>query len=1310
MSDQKIIGRNKTGVGAGIVRASFLFSGYWILTILVLNFWAGSAFAQGARSSLSGEVKDSGGAVMPGVSVIVKDQTGTSLSAVTNDKGLFSVPSITAGSYRVTLSLQGFKTVVLENVAVVAASPANVDVTMTVGEVHDTVEVSASSELVQTEATTVTTTVDTTAIQQLPMVTRNVMQSIPALLVGVDQSGGDRSATVNGLPQNSVKLTIDGINTANVQGEGAGSGFYSFVYPSADSIEAVTVSSATQGADSSGDGSASVQFVTKGGTDHFHGSFFEYFRNNYLNSNYFFNELNGLPKNVATVHNFGATIGGPILIPHLLHRGRAFFFVDLEDYLHPTSVTQNRTILSPAAQSGVFSYTTNAGVQQVNLLSLAAKNGQTSTVDPIVGPLLAQIRSGASTTGTITANTDPNTQAYVNQFTGTDKIPQPAMRFDVNLPRNNRFTSTYHRTGIDWAVSTANPPTFPGLPNTSRYISTRSTGSEALRSIISPHLVNVVTLGWQDQRTYNFPTVTADQFANQGGFNLAFPSIGGVTLTSATSSTGRQYRHAPLYSLDDAATWQHGAHTISFGGSATRYINDLYQDSPVAGVTFGVQSGVDPADTMFTAANFPGAASADLTSARNLYGFLTGRVTAVTANAALTADGKYTYLGRSTDNFHLSEGGGFIQDQWHVSSKLTLNAGLRYQVQLAPSPESNNYTKADVTALCGVSGTGAGGPGTSPACNLFKPGTLTGSVPQYSQFAPGSTMFNSDKNNFAPNVGLAWRPGVKHGIFRALLGDPGQATIRLGFSQSFDHEPLGTYLSVFDANPGRSFSATRNAANGNLVLAGQTYPLLFSDKSRLGAPATCTGALTAACYPATPTYPVSATTANGLSVINPNLQEPSNRQFSAGIQRSLSKTMALEVRYVATRSFGGISTYNENEITVKENGFLDEFKKAQANLTANIAAGKGQTFAYTGVAGTSPLPIFLASYNGVGAALAGDATKYTGSNWTNSTFTGFLSPLNPSPTSFASTNASNGLYGNSTFRSNGIAGGLPRNFWLMNPDVAAASYITNANETRYDGLQIDFRRRLTRGLLLSGNYSFSRTVTSQFTTIHQGLTTVPTTSGVPQSAKFAAAWNLPWGHGHALGGHSAGWLNFVAGNWNVSAVGHIQTGASLRLAGVRLVGMTQQDLQDVFRIRVDSTARKVYDLPQDIIDNTIAAYNTSAAGYTKGAPTGRYIAPASNGSCVEVYSGDCGEAQNVYLRGPMVGRLDLSFKKNISLGEKRRFELQFDLLNATGAINFNPVFQASASATINQVTSAYTNNNTDDPGGRVGQLVARIVW
>src|SRR5207249_10240488 len=139
---------------------------------------------------------------------------------------------------------------------------------------------------------------------------------------------------------------------------------------------------------------------------------------------------------------------------------------------------------------------------------------------------------------------------------------------------------------------------------------------------------------------------------------------------------------------------------------------------------------------------------------------------------------------------------------------------------------------------------------------------------------------------------------------------------------------------------------------------------------------------------------------------------------------------------------------------------------AQGNLQANIAAGPGagciggattagcqNNFAYTGAPGTAPLPIFLAYFNALSSANAGNAALYSGANWTNATFLGFLATFNPSPFGFASNNTTNGLQGNATFRGNAITAGVPANFFVANPDVSAANVVKNYYKTRYNALQ-----------------------------------------------------------------------------------------------------------------------------------------------------------------------------------------------------------------------------------------------------------------
>jgi len=171
------------------------------------------------------------------------------------------------------------------------------------------------------------------------------------------------------------------------------------------------------------------------------------------------------------------------------------------------------------------------------------------------------------------------------------------------------------------------------------------------------------------------------------------------------------------------------------------------------------------------------------------------------------------------------------------------------------------------------------------------------------------------------------------------------------------------------------------------------------------------------------------------------------------------------------------------------------------------------------------------------------------------------------------------------------------------------------------------------------------------------------------------------------------------------------------VTSTRIVGMSEKELSDAFDIRVvrnpTTGTVTVFNLPDDIIENTRRAYNsdpTSPTGYPAGEePTGRYLAPASTPGCISLFVSDCGTAEQLWVRGPWFTRFDLSFKKRFPLGGKRTFDLQFDLLNAFDNINFTPVFAPGGGNTIFQVTDGYRDiNTTFDPGGRLGQLVFRV--
>ena len=1265
--------------------------------------------AQTTSSSLTGVVADSGGGVLPGVTVVLKNtDTGTVYQAVTNETGAYSLPALPAGTYTVTFSLEGFKSVSISGVKLVTATAATLPrVSLEIGRLSETVTVTGGANLVNTTSSAVTSTISSTEIQTMPLVSRNALY-FATLLPGVDTAASPRNSTVNGLPSSVINVTIDGVNVQDNYSK-SGDGFFAAVRPLLDAVEEVTVTGATPGANSAGQGGVQVSFTTKSGTNRFAGTVYDYLRDPRFNTNYYFNTVAGLPKNNVVLKQAGIALGGPIVLPGLFDgHNRAFVFFNFEEFRLPASATRTRTVATPEAAAGIFRYQTATGVQSVNLLALAAQNGQLATPNPAVAGLLGAITAATRTTGTLQANADPNSASYIYQAEQIRSEHNPTTRVDFNLSSKHRLSGTYYlqRTIFNPDLLTGSEARFPGFPGAATQHAWRNQASSRLRSVLSSRLVNDLGWGLQTSPTFMRTNLTAADFSNQNGYALSFPIY-----TSPFTSNTTTYRNPPTWNIDNAVNWLRGKHSVQLGGGFTRVNVTLENTSLVPGITLGL-SGTDndPANAMFTntggAANFPGASTANLNDARNLYGLLTGRVQAITANLGLDEKtGKYSYLGPTAQRGRMDAIGLFAQDSWRVTQQLTLNAGLRWDVQLPFTPSNSVLALATFADLCGTSGQGTGFAGRG--CNLFSPGATGGIKPTFTQFKAGTTAYKTDWNNAAPNVGLAWRPNVQGGVLRTLLGDPEQATLRGGYSVAYTRYGMSDFLGVFGANPGVTVSATRNLNNGNLGPA----PLLLSQTSLLGAPTQVAGQS----LPSEAIYPISASAANSLNIFDPNLQTSFSRSFTFGLQRTLGKTTALEVMYVGTRNVGQWVTENWNgDLNVQENGFLAEFQKAQANLRANLTAGRGASFAYFGSgSGTSPLPIYLAYLSGGTAAQASDPASYAGAaatNFTNATFVGRLSQYSPGLAAAASD-----LQGNTARRANALAAGLPPNFFVLNPDVSAANITRNGGLSQYDSLQVQLRRRFSKGLLFNTNYTYGVRNTSALATLRDERILVRDTAGVPQALKLDASYEIPVGRGRHFASNASPWLDPIIGGWQISGTARLQSGRQLSLTGVQLVGMTPKELSSIFRARKDAATGYFYYLPQDVIDNTIKAFSTNAAtasGYgSLGAPTGRYIAPEGGPSCVPVIPGQCSGYRSVFVTGPTFKRVDLNFRKSVGLVGRSKLQVQMDLLNAFNAVNLIPVLTTGVTTDSYLGKTGYTDaNNTFDPGGRLGQLMLRVTW
>jgi hypothetical protein len=1284
-----------------------------IVVVLCVLGLAGSAAGQGATSStISGTVTDSGGGVVPGADVTAKhDATGVVASTVSNSDGAFSLPSLAPGTYTVTVALQGFKTVVINKVVITSGAAASVKATLEVGGLTEQVTVSSSSEIVQTQSSTISSTINSTQITKLPLTSRSAMDFVN-FLPGVSTPAGNRDATINGLPRGMINITLDGVNVQDNTLRST-DGFFAIVSPRLDAVEEVTLTTASQGAGDAGQGAVQVKFVTRSGTNTLSGSGYYYYRSDKLNANTWFNNRNGVAKPKLKQNQMGVRAGGPIVVPGLFDgHGKAFFFFNYEEVRQPSDTTRNRTMLNAGATAGNFSY----GSTTVNVLDLAARNGQLSTVDPTIGKLLADIRS-ATASGS-KAVIDANLERFTFNVPVESMRRYPTFKLDYNLSARHRASFAYNYQKFTDFPDTLNnfDASFPGFPVEAGQESVRLGWSAPVRSVISSNLVNEARVGYSGAPVRFFDELNVGMFngtlAPQAGFAIIFPTVGSA-LQNPGPTPAPQSRNANSLVVEDTLTWLKGSHSVTMGASFTQYDFWGINSQLVPQLRFGVLTS-DPANAMFSAANFPGASAANITAASNLYALLTGRINQMAGDARINeTTGEYEWVGPAKQTGRLRESGIYVQDSWRVRSNLSVNLGVRYDVQFPFYSKNSLYSFATIDDLCGVSGKKS-----DNSCNLFQAGVMPGVKPTFKQLTEGTPAYDTDYNNIAPSIGFAWTPGVRSGILGNLMGTDGNFVVRGGFTRSFSRAGLTDFTTPFNSNPGIRVVINKDEASGNFGPA----PLLLRDPSRLGQPD----------FAKKPVYPMTDVVSGDVNAFDPHLRVPLADSWSLGIQRSVTQNMALEVRYVGTRGRDSwrtcvdgtngncnTGTLNYNEFNIFENKFLDEFKLAQANLQANIAAGRGATFAFTGAPGTSPLPTFLGFFNGQSAANAGNAAAYTGANWTSQTFLNFLAMRNPNPFGFASA-GTNGLMGNATLRANAAAAGIPANYFVANPDLLGGAFITtNTGSSKYDSMQIELRRRAANGLQFQASYVMGRGYVSNWETWRKEqfmIRDAGSPGDVSNAFKANIVYDLPFGRDRKFGANANGFVDRVIGGWQLGLSARVQSGRLVDLGNVRMVGMDRDEAQSFFKLRFDDAGRKVWMLPQDVIDNTIAAFSVSAtspSGYAGATPSGRYFAPANGPDCIEVDNGAdygaCG-ARSIVLTGPMFRQFDLRLSKRTRLLGRADFETAIETLNVFNQANFIPVGIGSGATLGNTIASYEVTGLTGTNTSRVIQLVTRINW
>jgi Carboxypeptidase regulatory-like domain len=1261
-----------------------------------------------ATSRITGTVTDPNGALIPNAQVVVKNnETGNEYKTKSSDEGVFVVASLPVAVYTVTITAQGFKQTVIPNVKTEVGQAATVEVKLEVGAADETVTVTGGAEVLQKDSTNVGSVISGRQITELPFTSRDALDLV-LTLPGTATVGRPRSSSVNGLPKGALFISMDGINSQD-NFLRTTDGFFTYIRPRIDAIEEVQVSTATPGAEASAGGAVHIRFVTKAGTNQYHGGGWWYNRQRAYNANYFFNNLTGIERAQVMVNQWGFKIGGP-LTPWL--KDRAFFFLAYDEFRLPEQTVRTRTILSPDAARGIFKYP-GGPANGVDVLGLVASRnipGAPGTIDPLISKILADIRTSTAA-GSVKNQTDPNFQSFTFTNTGGQTRKFPTLRVDINVSDKHHVEAIYNyqefRNMSDF-LNNADPafpnpvPQIFGAQNSNRF-----SFSTALRSQLSATVVNEARFGLTGGTVVFRPTLSAADFDVFGGIAPSFNAFSGVTVSNPYTTTTFSRRNSPIQQFTENLSWAKGPHNFNFGGAFT-HTTSFQQSSGgsvVPTLAFGASSAADPVSSVFNSTTLPGADVTQLANARALYALLTGRISGVTFNGKLDEETKkYSDFGTAIERNSVIGFGIYFQDYFKFRPNLSINYGLRWEFSGAPRHNNNVYVRP--TGLFGISGQG----------NLFNPNANAGAATTYVAVDKDTKPFDDDANNLAPSIGISWSPKFEHSLLKRIFGEGDKTVFRGAYAISYVSGGFADFNGIWNGNPGLSSPIGARAGTefpaGSLLLRDPA----ISEKLLRPLP--------------TLSFPIPASVGIPAFDFDPNLTAPYVQSWNFSIQRELTKDMVFEARYVANHSIGLGQTLDLNEVNIFENGFLNEFIAAQKNLAISIAAGRGSNFRNQGLAGQVALPIFEKSF-----------ASATSTQFASSTFTTPISRGEAGSVAQLLGNNSS----NSQFQTNRVAAGLSANFFITNPSVlggesprnSGAFLATNGGSSTYNALQLELRRRLSGGLVVNGNYTWSHALTNLWPSFQnaQGGTQPhtlrdpkmdrgPSNFDIRHAFKVSYTYELPFGAGHRFDYRGRGGIiGKILEGWETDGIVRWQSGRHFPLvsgrgtvnqfdSGVVLVGMSAKELQSLAKIRKDglaSTRGTVFWLPDDVILNTQRAFGLRP-GET---PTGRYIAPPTT-------PGKFGSF--IFLHGPSFFRADLSVVKRTRITERTNVEFRAEFLDAFNTVNFlignttagNVSNSDSYNVSVNNLTFGQTNHayqdvsTTNDPGGRLIQLVLRI--
>lgn len=1256
---------------------------------------------QGAVGTVSVVVLDQSGAIVRGAQLTLQDlATNDVRKAVTDTGGTYTFTGLPIGTYKLTVTMTGFAAQVYDSVIVQGGRVTDVKAMLKVGAASEEVVVSASATpIIETSSNAIATTIDMKQIQDLPLGGRDVSR-LAFLTPGY--SGTPSAGTWNGMPLISQGNTVDGVVSSTSRMKFGGDATPE-LQARLEDIQEMTVSTSQMDV-SQGYGASTMQsnFVTRRGSNSYHGEVYEDFRNSWMNANSWSNNAAGrfangdakAPRPPLILNDFGGSAGGPIL------KDKLFFFGSFAMSKQPGGFRASRNFLTPLAQSGVYTYRNpNGGTgTTVNLFTtVATPNGLPATPNGTYTAEQAAINTAVTAPGSaVVALSDPNLE-QVSWFIPSPRTNYfPAMRLDYNISQKLRMNFAFEDTKFNQPGASA--PRFPGAAFASQSAFNKNnnyTTSLGLDWTITPTLMNQFQGGY----FYNW-------YAYGFGAKPLWDTQPRVSWSIADSGTGFNLpvsTYYPIYNASDNATWQHSAHTVTFGFSFFRE-QDHYWNPPdgIQSIFLSLANG-DPArndfNSYFTSV---GATSTDRGEAENLYATLVGRISSVTPIGSgfpySASTGQYaTTPGQAYNLDELQKSWGlYAQDSYHFKPSLTLNYGLRWDFVGDDHDLTSAYHGTSLINMYGP---------TLPG-QIFKQGASTLSTNTSPQYVASSHQYAPWNVTPQPTIGLAWNPIYSQGFLGRFLGG-GKTVIRAGFDIKRFTEPY-QYFWDNASNHGlgffQSFSYRASTSGtgpgfftpGSLSLPGTATVSPFPDSVFLKSPPTYTAST-----------PQSDFTWNyfwGAAGFDPKIQQPYVQEWNVGIQREIGHSNVLEVRYMGHRSVHQWIPVDTNEVNIFENGFLNEFQNAQANMATNIAAGKGQTFAdNTGATGLRPLPIFDAALAGEGSAssssgcLTTGAIDFTpcGNFWVNlqqgaagSAAATLAEPFGNAP--YICNLVGSKISNCATQFGTSSPGAYPINFFQTNPYAASCggcatqSFMTAGGYGNYHALAVDFRQRPWHGMQFDANYTWSHGLglqpdelwlgnVNEFTMRNLRLGYGPTLFDLRHVIHASGTYDLPFGLGKQMLNHR-GWINQVAGGWTIGTIFTYETGFPFQVAGgnstfndygdggLVLTGVTRSQLQSargLFPVLGCGSPTGICPFKQEFSPSVLGSSNTVTC-------TSALVGVCQN-SVPGTLSGD------FWLYGPHLWNDDISISKVFPIRESVRFVFQSEFLNAFNHPNWaNP--------------------------------------